>query len=50
MIKWAIFIVLSNGLQPSTLSVQTGFVTETECKAVGASVVSPPDRWICFAL
>ena len=45
---WVLFIVLSNGLQPSTLTTQYGFATETECKTVATKVVYPPDRWKCF--
>lgn len=45
---WVLLIVLTNGLQPSTLTVQYGFPTELECKQVGAMAVYPPSRYKCF--
>ena len=45
---WVLVVVLTNGLNTSTITTFPGFATETECRQVGSQSVTAKDRWICF--
>lgn len=45
---WVLVVVLTNGLNKSTITTFTGFATEAECRQMGSQTVSNKDRWICF--
>ena len=45
---WVLVVVLTNGLNQSTVTTFSPLTTESECKQLAAQSVASKDRWICF--
>lgn len=45
---WVLLVVLTNGMNKSTITVFPNFATEAECRQVAAQSVASKDRWTCF--
>lgn len=45
---WVLVVVLTNGLNASTVTTFSPLATESECKLLAAQSVASKDRWICF--